>query len=228
MAGLEHAHDQPADLRKRFFCALSKSARDRLLAEAIRIDVPAGALLLGVGERPRVLVVVNGLLRVFLSSDDGRQVTVRYARGGDVTGLALVLGGPGPMSVQSVTPTSVLALQVDVLRALIAGDSRVARLCAEELTRQLYRALDDLSEQAFHSVRQRVVRQLLDLATLEERRGLVVHASHEELADGVASVRVVVTRILHELQGEGLVQVSRRGVVLLDPLGLAREVTDHT
>lgn len=224
-----HVLDEPAQdgLRSGFLFALPEGARKQLLAEAIQINVPAGAVIYRDDERQRVIIVVSGLLRVFLTSADGRQVTVRYARSGDVAGLALVLGGPGPMSVQSMTAASVLALGVDTLRSLIATDPDVARACAEELARQLYRALDDLSEQAFLSVRQRVVRQLLDLASPEAGSTLVVHASHEELADAVASVRVVVTRILHQLRDEGLVETSRTGIVLLEPLSLAREAADR-
>lgn len=217
------SHDAPS---RGFLSALPDSAQERLLAEAIRINVPAGALLYSEGDRPHVLVVVDGLVRVFLTSAEGRQVTVRYARGGDVTGLALVFGGPGPMRIQSMTPALVLGLRIETIRALIASDASVARACAEELTRQLYRALDDLSEQAFCSVRQRVVSQLLDLASLENHGTLVVHASHEELADAVASVRVVVTRILHHLRDEGLVRIRRDGIVLTDPLRLAAEAAE--
>jgi CRP/FNR family transcriptional regulator len=200
---------------------LPERARERLLAEAIRINVPAGALLYSEDDCPRVLVVVDGLVRVFLTSAEGRQLTVRYARSGDVTGLALVLGGPGPMRVQSMTGAMVLGLRVDTLRELLATDAAVARVCAEELARQLYEALDDLSEQAFGSVRQQVIRQLLDLAVPDQHGLLVVRVSHEALADAVASVRVVVTRVLHHLADEGLVRISRDGIVLVDPVGLA-------
>ena len=226
MARHGNALREPAEdgVRSGFLFALPEPARARLLAEAIRINVPAGAVLYRDDERPRVMVVVHGLLRVFLSSADGRQVTVRYVRSGDVTGLALVVGGPGPMSIQSMTAASVLALGVHTLRSLIAADAGVARACAEELAAQLFRALDDLSEQAFGSVRQRIVRQLLDLASHEDGTTLVVHASHEDLADAVASVREVVTRILHQLQDDGLVWLSRNGIVLRDPIGLASEL----
>ena len=70
-----------------------------------------------------------------------------------------------------------------MVRALIANPD-VARVTAEELTRQLYRALDELSEQAFLPVRRRLVKHLLQMASPDEQ-GLVVHASHEELADAL-------------------------------------------
>jgi CRP/FNR family transcriptional regulator, cyclic AMP receptor protein len=204
-----------------FLDALPREAAERLLAEAIRINVPAGALIYREDESPRFIVVVNGLFRVFLTSADGRQVTVRYARSGDVAGLALVVGGPAPMSIQAMTSSLVVALRVDSLRALLATDPGVARACAEELVRQLYRALDDISEQAFLSVRQRLVRQLLLLATAGPGHDLVVHAGQQDLADAIGSVREVVTRNLHQLHEEGLIDISRDVVVILDPVALA-------
>jgi CRP/FNR family transcriptional regulator len=203
-----------------FLSALPDDATDRLLAEAIRISVPAGGLVYREEETPRVLVVLDGLLRVFLRSADGRQVTVRHVRGGDVVGLALVVGGPGPTNVQAVTSASVAALRVDTLRSMLASDPAVARACAEELTRQLNVALDALSEQAFLSVRERVVHRLLELAVSDGGR-LVVHASQQEVADAVGSVREVVTRTLRGLRREGLVETSRDEIVLLDPIALS-------
>lgn len=207
-------------LESGFLRALPREAAGRLLAEGIRINVPAGALIYRDDERPRLIVVVRGLLRVFLTSSDGRQVTVRYARSGDVAGLALVIGGPAPMSIQAMTSSLVIALRLDTLRTLLATDPAVARACAEELTRQLHRLLEDISEQAFLSVRQRLAHQLLLLATPGSGPHLVVHAGQQELADAIGSVREVVTRNLHQLHEDGLVTVARDEVVILDPVAL--------
>ncbi len=211
-------------VRDGFLADLPEDVAEGLSSEAIRISVPAGALVYREGESPRVFVVIRGLLRVFLRSADGRQVTVRYARDGDVAGLLFVLGGPGPTSIQAMTSASVAALQVDTLRSLVASDPRVARVCAEELTRQLYKALEDLAEQAFLPVRQRLVHHLLDLASPDSGRRLLVHANQQELADAIGSVREVVTRTLHHLRDEGLIETSRDEIVLLDPVRLSEEL----
>jgi CRP/FNR family transcriptional regulator len=51
-----------------------------------------------------------------------------------------------------------------------------------------------------------------------------VRASQQELADAIGSVREVVTRNLHQLHVEGLIDTSRDEVVLLDPERLTEEV----
>ncbi len=209
------------DLPPGFLSALPASARQRLLANAVRINVPAGALVYRDSERPRVVVVLQGLLRVFLSSRDGREVTVRYVRRGDVAGLAPLIGGPAPMSIQALTSALVASLRVDELRSLLESDPRVARACAQELARQLYQVLGGLFDQAFLTVRQRIALELLNLADPAGPRRLVVHASHESLAEAVASSREVVTRNLHRLRDAGLVEVSHETIVVVDPIGLA-------
>jgi CRP/FNR family transcriptional regulator len=207
-----------------FLCSLPEDATDRLLDQALRITVPTGVCLYRGDERPRVIVVLTGLLRVYLTSADGRQVTIRYARNGDVVGLMLALVGPVPMSIEALTSASVLALRADTLRRALASDALVARACAQELGRQLQHAFEDLAAQAFLPLRQRIIIQLLTLATPGRGRHLVVHASHEELAESVASVREVVTRTLDQLRREGLIETERDEIVLLDPLRLSKEV----
>jgi CRP/FNR family cyclic AMP-dependent transcriptional regulator len=209
-----------------FLASLPEQAAETLLAEAIRVDVPAGSLIYRPEEQPKIFVVNVGLVRTFLGSHEGRQVTVRYARPGDVAGLALVLRGPAQISIQALTRASVLAIRVPTFQRLIGTEAGVARACAQELARELYAALGDLSEQAFASIRQRLARQLLDLASPRPRGDLVVVASQQDLADAIGSVREVVTRNLGQMQEDGLVRIGRDGIFVLDPDRLADELAE--
>lgn len=214
----------PGVLEAGFLARLPRRSAQHLLDEAIRINLPAGAVVYRDEESPRLIVVVTGLLRVFLTSVDGRQVTARYARSGDVAGLVLVIGGPAPMSIQAMTSSLVLALRVATMRSLLASDPGVASACAEELTRQLHELLADLSGQAFLSIRQRLVRQLLLLAGPGPGQSLAVRVAQQDLADAIGSVREVVTRNLRQLHAEGLVETQRDEILLLDPERLAAEL----
>ena len=51
----------------------------------------------------------------------------------------------------------------------------------------------------------------------------MVRASQQDLADAIGSVREVVTRNLHQLHVEGLVDTMRDEIVLLDPERLAED-----
>lgn len=203
---------------------LPASIIERLLVDAVPLDLPAGGTLYRDDERPRCALVVSGLVRVYMSSPEGRQVTVRYARTGDVLGIAVVVGGPAAVSVQVLTDTRLLMLNVETLVQLGKADPEVSWMMAEELVRRLYDTLDRLAGNTFGTVRQRVARHLLDLgASADHEHDLVARVTQQELADAVGSVRPVVARALAELRNEGIVASSSDGIVILDPARLHDE-----
>ena len=211
-------------LARSFLAGLPAELAGRLRAEGERADYPAGTTAYRAGDDPRAALVVCGLIRVFLSSPGGRQVTVRYARPGDVLGIA-VLVGAADTSVQAVEPSSVFRISARTLTEAARRDARVAWAIAEELNRRLYEVLEQTAVNAFGSVRQRVAAHLLDLASGRQRPGgrLVARVSQQELADAAGSVREVVARALRDLRAAGIVATASDSVVILDPARLYAE-----
>jgi len=205
-----------------FLGGLPEELVGRLVASGTRVDYPAGSTLYREGAAPRALLVVRGLLRVYMSSPEGRQVTVRYARARDVLGIAVLVGGPADVGVQTLADSTLFRIDAGLLTAAARGDSRVAWAMAEELSRRLYENLQQTAVNAFGTVRQRVAAHLLDLASTQQspRGELVAHVSQQELADAVGSVREVVARVLREFRLAGLVATAADSVHILDPTGL--------
>jgi CRP/FNR family transcriptional regulator len=200
------------------FASLAAETRRQLTAGAIVLDVPAGSVVYRDEDAPRLGLIVDGLVRVFLTSPEGRQLTVRYARPGDVLGVPTAFGGPVGVSAQAVTDTAVLMLDVNAVRSIARLDADVAWVLAEEVTRRLYDVLEAFSGNVFGSVRQRVARHLLDLAA-DRQKGtvLIARVNQQGLADAAGTAREVVARTLSDLRRAGLVDTTRSGIVLLNP-----------
>jgi CRP/FNR family transcriptional regulator len=161
---------------------------------------------------------------VFLTSPGGRQVTVRYARSGDVLGIAVLVGGAAPTGVQTLEPSSVFRISVRSLTEVARRDPRVSWAIAEELNRRLYGVLEQTAVNAFGSVRQRVAAHLLDLASDRQRpQGRLANVSQQELAEATGSVREVVARTLRDLRLAGIVATEADHIVILDPARLYAE-----
>ena len=205
-----------------FLADLPAELLARLRSDGERADYPAGTTVYRAGDPPQAALVVRGLIRVFLSSTEGRQVTVRYARPGDVLGVAVLVGGPVGTTVQTVEPSSVFRISARTLTAAARHDPRVCWAIAEELDRRLYDVLEQTAVNAFGSVRQRIAAHLLDLASDGQSAlgRLEAHVSQQELADATGSVREVVARALRDLRTAGIVATSAEGVVILDPARL--------
>lgn len=211
-----------ADVReafeRSFLAGLPPEVAGRLRAEAELSDLPAGAVVYRPGDRPYAALVVRGLFRVYMASQEGRQVTVRYARPGDVLGIAVLVGGPANVGVQTVQPSSMLRISAHTLIGAAHRDPRVAWALAQELNRRLYEALEQTAVNAFGSVRQRVAVHLLDLAATQQNQAesLTARVSQQELADAVGSVREVVARVLRDFRLAGIVASSGDAIVILD------------
>lgn len=194
---------------------------DRMLASATPVDVPSGGVLYQEAGGPRCLLVISGLIRVYMTAAEGREVTVRYARAGDILGIATVVGGPAPVDVQIIADARLLAFPVELLRSLGRTEPEVGWLMAVEVAQRLYDSLEALAGNTFGTVRQRVARHLLDLAAGSgPGRPLIAPVTQQELADAVGSVRAVVARSLAELRDAGLVGSSSKGITILDADGL--------
>jgi len=199
---------------------LPPAALERLLASAVLESVPAGTTTYRAGGEPRPSLIVSGLFRSYFAGPDGRQVTVRYARQGDTLGVVAAHGGPAPLHVQALTDATRLRFETDTLRELASSDAEVAYALLGEITNTVYALCHEIAATAFASVPQRVARHLLEIAAREqEAEGgpLIAHVSQQELADLVGSVREVVARALRDLRDEGIVQVIRGGIVVIDP-----------
>jgi len=194
----------------------------RLLDGHTIVRAAAGGVLYRPGETAGLVVVVDGLLRVSMSSEEGREVTVRYARRGDVLGVPVAVSGSAPVSVQAVTDAVAVFTRPGTLPAVAQRDPRVGVWMAEELSARVDGLLQELARNTFWPVRRRLARHLLDLAADAQRgEDLLVRSSHQELADHIGTVREVVARTLATLRADGYLVTEGSVIRLIDPHGLA-------
>jgi CRP/FNR family transcriptional regulator, cyclic AMP receptor protein len=213
-------------LRGGSWVSLPAASLESLVAGGVLADFSAGTAVYTEAETVRFGVVARGLLRVYMHASDGRQVTVRYVRSCGLLGAPALVGGPAPVFVQALTDSAVYLMDVARVKRIAREDAAVAWLLAVESVQRLYDILEELAGNTFATVRQRLIRHLLDLAAsrpMPDGR-LVAIVNQQELADSVGSVREVVARVLHDLRAAALVRTSPGRVEVLDPMKLSLEV----
>jgi len=193
----------------------------KLLSGATRLAVPAGSTVHREGEvQPHVEMVLRGLVRAHISAADGRTLTIRYCRPGAMLGVATIYA-PGfvrPFAIQALADSELLALRPDVIRSWADRDLRVTNALLQETSQRVLGFVAEIADSVFASVRERIGRHLLDMASeRQEGSELVATISQQELADAVGTVREVVVRVLRELRAEGVVETGRRGIVIRKP-----------
>ncbi|GGM17240.1 MULTISPECIES: Crp/Fnr family transcriptional regulator [Micromonospora] len=220
------------------FAALSPQVTASLLERAVEVSLTPremfhpGALH---AETPLCAVVVDGLLRFYLTSRDGRAMTLRYAGHGQLIGVRRLAMGLVPtarsplwdaaVNGEAVQASRILTLPAAVVAAAARQDAALSGALAREVAVQSMRDRELIAANVFRPIRERVARHLISLA-IREGPDLIVHASHQEIADAIGSVREVVSRTMVRFRAEGLVERRRRRLVLTDPARLHAAAID--
>ncbi|MGZ8438405.1 MAG: Crp/Fnr family transcriptional regulator [Candidatus Limnocylindrales bacterium] len=204
-----------------FLAGLPPLASERLLADAVILEVPAGAPIFSATEAmDRTGVILRGIARTHLSSNDGRRLSVRFARPGSMVGS--LTDARSALSVHAVSPCFVLELSVATLRELILEDGRIGLALVAEIGRRLRDTYSTLASNTFGSMRERVARDLLDVATNSSGSPYpIASITQQGLADCVGTVREVVARVLRDFRNEGLVATTDGCIEILDLDALA-------
>jgi CRP/FNR family cyclic AMP-dependent transcriptional regulator len=200
---------------------LSPAVMGRLAESSVLTVVPSRALYPYDPHSQLLALVVEGLLRTFVLAADGRQITLRYSRPGALVGAASLYAENSVfVQLQALVDTRLLLLRPAQVRALARSEASVANLLLLELGERTTAYMEMIAATGLSSVRQKVVRHLLDLAAEGSGGALIARLTQQELADHVGTVREVVARILRELREEGLINTSRDQIVLVDPTRL--------
>jgi CRP/FNR family transcriptional regulator len=204
---------------------------DALLDGAFCKAIPSGAVAHHALDDAQYLeLVISGVIRVFVTGPDGRTMTIRYCRSGELLGAMSLFSDDfaEPATKQALVDTQLLMMSPSTVRALADRDLRVAGALLVELSERAQNFVNEIPRTTFASVRQRVARQLLDLASGDAAASdaigeLAVHVTQQELADAVGTVREVVVRTLRDLRESGIVRTERDRIILVDPARLSDE-----
>jgi CRP-like cAMP-binding protein len=184
--------------------------RDEVLRGSRRLHYPAGAAYHHDRAAALALVVESGLIRIFVSSLDGRQASVAYLHPGEAY-AALEVIPTGPANLQALAESTVLMLEPDNLARLVTNNSSVCQATIRVLGRELGHLVRIITVRSLGSMTERLAFDLLERASeMQLREGeLVCHATHQQIADSIGSTREVVSRIVRDLRRRGIVVTSR-------------------
>ena len=170
--------------------------------------------------REALFLIKEGEVRVYYISPDGRRLVLCHLGPGHLFGEMPLIGHwMGSAYAQASADATVCLLTKPVIQHLLTSRPAVAAALLQRGAKRQREAEALLEALAFQDVQARVASLLLRLA---DSRTTVEGLTHERLAEQVGASRETVTRSLLRLQREGLVQVERKRVHLLDREGLRR------
>jgi CheY-like chemotaxis protein len=166
------------------------------------------------GEYPRWLFFVEqGQVKIFKTSDDGRELIVKIAQKGDFLGfLALFNEQSYPESASALEDCSIKLVPRQDFSALIFGNRDVNARFIKMLANHVAEREQQLIELAYNSVRKRVATVLTQIS---DRNGPVIQMLREDLAALAGTAKETLIRTLTDFKNEGLLDIKDGVVTVL-------------
>jgi CRP/FNR family cyclic AMP-dependent transcriptional regulator len=203
-----------------FLAGLPDADRDELLRDARRMRLPAGATLLFEGDlSDRVVVVLGGTVRVFVTAANGREVLLTLAGPGEILGEMSALDGQAhSASVNTVDPAEVALVPAAAFRSSLQRNATLAFAVALRLTRELRNVMRQRVGLEAFDVPTRLAQRIVELAErLDAGTGSIqLPVSQHELAETCGAPREAVTKALATFRARGWVRTDRRSLTVLD------------
>lgn len=209
------------DMRKAFpFIRDLGPSEDLLLSSAGLHHFHAGTLIMDENRNcSGVIFILSGVIRIFKLSDEGKEMTLyRISRGETcILTVACLLGTgdvPFPVSAAAEQDATVVQIPVETFRHLFYESPSVQRFIFSSMSAKFYSVLGLLENITFRRTSDR----LMDLLISKTAGGAYpLYATHESIASDLGTAREVVSRLLKEMESQGIVSLSRGKILLLKP-----------
>lgn len=166
-------------------------------------------------------VVAQGQVKVVLIGEDGREVILSVLGPGEFFGeMALIDDEPRSAHVIAMEDSSLLVLRREDFQGILRQSPGIGLALLRELSRRLRRVDEKVGSLVLLDVNGRVAQLLLDLADEESGDRITRRLTHHTIAQMIGSSRETVSRTMRELVDKGLIQVSRRDILIRDRTGL--------
>jgi CRP/FNR family transcriptional regulator len=205
-----------------FLKTVPAASREAFLAAVLGKELDDRQVLVSGGAECAYLpLVLEGALRVYKTSQSGRELTLyRIERGESciLTATCILTAGGFPAIAQSEGRSVVALAPARLISRLVEEHAEWRRFVFGLYAKRLDMMLTLVEEVAFNHVDSRIASYLLKSAD-----GQTVGRTHAEIASELGTSREVVSRILKDFEAAGLVDTLRGRIRILGSEGLRQK-----
>ena len=203
---------------------LTAEEQELLSRVAYKRTAPAGTLLHNGSDMCLGLLVIrSGQLRAYITSAEGREVTMYRLFDRDIcllTASCVMNNIQFDITITAEKETEFWVIPPNVYKDLTERSAVVANYTNQVMAAHFTDVMWLMEQIMWKSFDKRLAKFLLEESNLEGTGELKI--THEKIANHLGTAREVVTRMLRYFQSEGMVKLTRGGIEILDEDKLAQ------
>lgn len=169
------------------------------------------------------LLVLTGSLRVFLLSEDGREITLFSLKEGDpciLSASCVISRITFDTNMVAESDSELLVINSAAFDKIAKENVYVRCFMYEVATERFSSVMWTMQQILFLKIDKRLSNYLL--SEYRKNGNREIKTTHEQIAVQISSAREVVARMLKRFEGEGLVKLGRGSIILEDIEGLEK------
>lgn len=196
---------------------LQSALNDEIHAVSRVKHLDAGDELLQENAQVHVVpVLTKGLLGVYRTDEDGREILVYYIKPGESCIMSFLAGiNHDTSKVKAVAEeeSEVLILPVDRVSEWVTKYPEWATFIFKLYHKRFEELLNVVNSIAFQKMDERIWQHLVKKSELAGSRELQL--THQQLADEMGTTREVVSRLLKQMEKAGIISLGRNKITLV-------------
>lgn len=190
---------------------------EKLYKHGIHKHYEAGSIILNENAYIRSIpIVTKGTLKVIRTEEDGREILLYYIKAGESCIMSF-LGGlhneTSKVKAEVEEDAEILFLPIDQVSLFIKEYPQWLDYIFRLYHKRFEELLEIINAISFKKVDERLLDLLRKKSELTQSRNIQI--THEQLANELGTARVVVSRLLKQLEENGVVQLGRTKITLM-------------
>lgn len=200
-----------------YFADLEPKVLHTIVETAVRQTYEADQVVFLEGEPCAGLYLVeDGWLKAVKVSAEGREQALRFIGPGEVFNeIGVFADTHNPATVIALEPAAVWLVRRESMLRLLEKQPSIARRVIKNLAQRVFHLVSLVEDLSLRTVEARLARHLLERAEASAVRR-ERWATQAEMAARLGTVLDVLNRALHNLSDEGLIEIKRHQIQILE------------
>ncbi len=187
------------------------------MSEIARIrETVADEIIVHVGDELLMIpIVISGSIKVSREDESGNELLLYYIEGGDTCAMTLqccVRKVDSQIKATAMESSLLLMFPVENMEKWMDKYKSWREYIMSSYHSRLMELMETIDAMAFMRLDERLLKYLTDQVKL--LGSLEITHTHQQIADDLHSSRVVISRLLKQLENKGIIQIFRNKIVL--------------
>lgn len=197
--------------------AVSDDLLETIKSVSVAKDYNSGDVILNENSYIRSIpIVTKGSIKVLRTEEDGREILLYYIKAGESCVMSFLGGMHGETSkvkAEVEEDAEILFLPTEKMSTFLKEYPEFLDYILKLYHKRFEELLEMVNEVSFKKIDERLINWLNKKSELTQSK--IIQTTHEQIANELGTARVVISRILKNLEEDGKVKLGRNKIELL-------------